>query len=99
MMTGLVFAQSKPSNTPAAAKPKPDATKGIPKRKIDRAAKRTRSKRKGRKQLVMNSKAKWECENMTITLEPIWRSSKAIECSFDIHNGGTAPLHIQAKGG
>lgn len=100
LMTGLVFAQPKPSNTPAASKPLPDPRKGISKAKLDKAAGRAaRGRRKGRQPMVMDKNAKWVCENTTITLEPIWRSTKAIECSFDIRNDGTAPLHIKAKGG
>ncbi len=100
LMTGLVFAQPKPNNTPAASKPLPNPRKGIPKAKLDRAAGRAaRSKRKGRQPMVMDKNAKWVCENTTVTLEPSWRTTKAIECSFDIRNDGTAPLHIQARGG
>ena len=100
LMTGLVLAQPKPNNTPADTKPQPEAKKRIPKAKLDRTAGRAaRAKRKGRKPIEMNKDAKWVCENTTVTLEPIWRSSKAIECSFDIRNDGTAPLQIQAKGG
>lgn len=100
LMTGLLFAQPKPSNTPVASKPLPNPRKGIPKAKLDRAAGRAaRSKRKGRQPMVMDQNAKWVCENTTVTLEPAWRTTKAIECSFDIRNAGTAPLHIQARGG
>lgn len=113
LMTGLLFAQPKPSttpaakesqpnpsDTPAAKKPLPDPRKGIRNAKLDRAgAKSARAVKRGRKPMVMDKNAKWVCENATITLEPIWRSSKAIECSFDIRNDGTAPLHIKARGG
>ncbi len=100
LTTGMVFAQPKPSNTPAETKPQPDAKKGSSKAKLDKAAGRAaRAKRKGRKQIVMDKNAMWVCENTTVTLEPIWRSTKAIECSFDIRNDGTAPLQIQARGG
>ncbi|MCH7993327.1 MAG: hypothetical protein IIB57_02675 [Planctomycetes bacterium] len=100
LMTGLLFAQPNPSTTPAAKKPLPDPRKGIRNAKLDRVgAKSARAAKRGRKPMVMDKNAKWVCENATITLEPIWRSSKAIECSFDIRNDGTAPLHIKARGG
>lgn len=113
LMTGLVFAQPKPRNTPAAKKPQPKPSDtpaakkplpnprpGVRNAKMDRAsAKSARAAKKGRRPMVMDPNAMWECENTTIMLEPIWRSSKAIECSFDIRSTGTAPLQIKARGG
>ena len=102
LMTGLVFAQPTPSNTPAAKKPLPNPRqRSSGKAKADRAAARAgrAAKKNRRKPMVMDKDAVWSCENTKIALEPSWRSTKAIECSWDIRNDGMAPLHIKAKGG
>lgn len=100
MMAGLVFAQPQPTNTGKKAAPKVAAKKGTPKKPSKRARNTSASRKKSnRRPMQMDENAKWACENTTITLEPIWRGPKGIECSFDIRNDGTAPLHIQARGG
>ena len=99
MMAGLVFAQPQPKDAGKKAEPKA-VKRVIPKKPLKRTSNRGALRKKsGRQPMQMDAKAKWACENTTITLEPIWRGPKGIECSFDIRNDGTAPLHIQARGG
>jgi len=99
MMAGLVFAQPQPKDAGKKAEPKA-VKRVIPKKPLKRTSNRGALRKKsGRQPMQMNENAKWACENTTITLEPIWRGPKGIECSFDIRNDGTAPLHIQARGG
>ena len=100
LMASLAFAQPQPTNTGKKAKPKVAAKKGTPKKPAKRARNTSVLRKKpGRRAMQMDENAKWACENATITLEPVWRGPKGIECSFDIRNDGTAPLHIKARGG
>lgn len=99
MMAGLVFAQPQPKDAGKKAEPKA-VKRVIPKKPLKRASNPGALRKKSsRRPMQMDENAKWACENTTITLEPIWRGPKGIECSFDIRNDGTAPLHIQARGG
>ncbi|MCB9849606.1 MAG: hypothetical protein H6817_02760 [Phycisphaerales bacterium] len=47
-----------------------------------------------------NPDAKWSCEKTSASAEPVWRNSgSSVDFAFKIHNDGTAPLQIRAKGG
>ncbi len=92
--------QAKEKATPA--KRENDKAKPRPRRPVrTRATRGARGAARARgRQLTPDENAKWSCDTLHATAEPIWRSSgKSVDFVFNIKNEGTADLHIRAKGG
>ena len=56
-------------------------------------------KRKAKTNFKLNPDAKWNCDQPTAMLDPVWRGEKTLTFPFLIRNNGTADLLIRAKGG
>ncbi len=56
-------------------------------------------KRKGGVKFDMNPDAKWACDVLSVTRDPVWKKSKSLTFDFKIRNEGTADLKIAGKGG
>ena len=89
-------AEAAPKDEPTT-RPAPEAK---PKAKVQPSPKAKPRKKRGRTPpFKMDPNAKWACDKMTATHEPVWRGDKKLAFSFEIRNEGTADLKIKAKGG
>lgn len=63
------------------------------------AAGKTKPRLNRKVKFKMNPDAKWACDILTVTREPVWKKSRNLTFEFSIRNEGTADLKIKGKGG